>query len=45
MLMASLHGWLKQGVNTPQCSVLPPVTTVKNKVKGQAKIVKVKGQT
>ena len=34
-----------QGGVTPQSSVLPPVTTVKHKVKGQeAKIVKVKGQ-
>ena len=30
---------------TPQSSVLPPVTTVKHKVKGQeAKIIKVKGE-
>ena len=34
-----------QGGITPQSSVIPPVTAVKHKVKGQeAKIVKVKGQ-
>ena len=35
----------RQGGVTPQCSVIPPATAVKHKVKSQeAKIVKVKGQ-